>query len=231
MSIVKVLPDLRAAGGAQMALDGGLLRTAQNVFARRYTWAPAAVSIGKFQRVRLLPDLPFDVVRRPTGGRAVLHGEGFEWSFAVVFPEGSLGAGPGELVDVTTPYGIVVRALRDTLAKAGVALDASEEAERPAAFCFAGVMRHDLLANGEKVVAVAQAREGRRVLVHGSVLERRPPVELTNVARDLLGEPWTGEGLAGAGRSPDRDAVWSGVLARLETGLRADRAARDGAAN
>jgi lipoyl(octanoyl) transferase len=214
-----------------MALDDGLLQTAQNVFARRYTWAPPALSIGKFQQVRLLPDLPFDVIRRPTGGRAVLHGEGFEWSFAVVFPQGSLGAGPGGLLDVTASYGIVVTAFREALAKAGVALDATEEAGRPAAFCFAGVMRHDLLAGGEKVVAVAQAREGRRVLVHGSVLERRPPVELTNAAEDLLGEPWRGEGFAGAGCSPARDPVWASVLDRLETGLRAGRAARESPAD
>ena len=88
MSIVKVLPELRAGGGAQMALDEGLLETAEEVIARRYTWAPPALSLGKFQELQLVPGLPFDVVRRPTGGRAVLHGEEFEWSFAVAFPPG-----------------------------------------------------------------------------------------------------------------------------------------------
>src|SRR5665648_398792 len=92
VSIVKVLPELRAGGGAQMALDSGLLETADEVIARRYTWAPPALSLGKFQKYEPLPGVPFDVVRRPSGGRAVLHGEGFEWSFAVAFPAGALGA-------------------------------------------------------------------------------------------------------------------------------------------
>ena len=88
MSIVKILPDFRAGGGAQMALDAGLLETVDEVIARRYTWAPPALSIGKFQELQIVPGLPFEVVRRPTGGRAVLHGEAFEWSFAVAFPPG-----------------------------------------------------------------------------------------------------------------------------------------------
>jgi len=88
VSIVKILPDIRTGGGPQMALDAGLLETVDEVMARRYTWAPPALSVGKFQDVGLVPGLPFEVVRRPSGGRAVLHGEAFEWSFAVAFPPG-----------------------------------------------------------------------------------------------------------------------------------------------
>jgi len=107
VSIVRVLPELRAAGGAQMALDSGLLETADQVIARRYTWAPPALSLGRFQKYEPVPGLPFDVVRRPSGGRAVLHGEGFEWSFAVAFPAGALGAGARAGLDVAKPYDVV----------------------------------------------------------------------------------------------------------------------------
>lgn len=221
MSIVKVLPDLRAAGGVQMALDGGLLQTAEKVFARRYTWAPQALSLGKFQSVQMLPQLPFDVVRRPSGGRAVLHGEDFEWSFAVIFPAGTFGDRPSTTIDLRTPYSVVADAFSGTLEELGVTLDGdSEAAYQRSAFCFATVMRHDLLTRGEKVVAIAQARAHGHVLVHGSVLEQRPPRELTQVAEVLLGEPWVGEGLAGAGYSVVRDTLWRGVLVRLEAGLR-----------
>ena len=207
-----------------MALDGGLLQTAEEVFARRYAWTPQALSLGKFQRVELLPQLPFDVVQRPSGGRAVLHGDDFEWSFAVVFPSAALGDHPGVTVDVTTPYHLVADAFSATLEELGVILDGDGEATgRRSPFCFASMMRHDLATRGEKVVALAQARSQGRVLVHGSVLERHPPHELTEAAEILLGEPWTGEGLAGAGYSFVRETLWSGVLGRLETSLKATR--------
>lgn len=210
-----------------MAVDDGYLHAADTVIARRYTWSPPALSLGKFQRVSLLPNLPFDVVRRPTGGRAVLHGESFEWSLAVVFPEGSLCAGPAEAVDVAAPYKLVVDALRQALMAAGVLLEQAAETTRPAALCFAAVMRHDLLAGNEKVVALAQAREGRRVLVHGSVLERRPPARLTEAVERLLGEPWNAEGLAGAGHQLARDVVWASFVAHLRAGLQGTRTTRN----
>ncbi len=221
MSIVQVLPFLRAGGGAQMALDAGLLDEVGTVVARRYAWAPPALSLGKFQKIDTLPGLPFEVVRRPTGGRAVLHGEGFEWSFAVVFPEGALGSSPQAAADRSTPYDLVSRAFAAAFGELGVTLDGERESPyQRSALCFATALRHDLFARGEKVAAIAQARRGGRVLVHGSVLERRPPDELTQVAETLLGEPWQGEGLAGAGYMVDGEMLWRRVLARLDAGIR-----------
>ncbi len=221
MSVVQVLPFLRAAGGAQMALDDGLLDEAEAVVGRRYTWAPPALSLGKFQELDVVPGLPFEVVRRPTGGRAVLHGEGFEWSFAVVFPEGSLGEGAEARHDLALPYRLVSRSFAAAFAELGVTLDAGREAPyQRSTLCFASALRDDLFARGEKIVAIAQARRGGRVLVHGSVLERRPPDELTAVAETLLGEPWSGEGLAGAGHVIDADMLWRRALARLDAGIR-----------
>ena len=73
---------------------------------------------------------------------------------------------------------------------------------------------------------MAQARQAGDTLVHGRVLERRPPDELVAAAERLLGEPWQGEGLAGAGYLlPDEDAV-DARPAGLETGLRAAGAHR-----
>jgi len=221
MSVVRVLPFLRAGGGAQMALDDGLLDEAEGVVARRYAWAPPALSLGKFQKLDTVPGLPLEVVRRPTGGRAVLHGEGFEWSFAVVFPEGALGEKASAGADTSVPYDVVSRSLAAAFAELGVSLDEGRETPyQSSALCFATALRHDLFARGEKVAAVAQAWRGGRVLVHGSVLERRPPDELTQVAETLLGEPWRGEGLAGAGYVIDGEMLWRRVLARLDAGVR-----------
>jgi lipoate-protein ligase A len=222
VSVVKVLPELRANGAAQMALDRGLLETTDEVVARRYTWAPPALSLGRFQKVAAEPPaLPFDVVRRPSGGRAVLHGEDFEWSFAVAFPPGALGEGARAGAEVGRPYDAVANAFVAALQALGVQLDeARVEPYQRSTLCFATSLRHDLAARGEKLVAVAQARAGGRVLVHGSVLERRPPGELTRVVEELLGELWRGEGLAGAGYVLAADMIWKRVLVALEAGLR-----------
>jgi len=218
---VRILPELRAAAGAQMALDTGLLETAEGVIARRYTWAPPALSVGKFQEFESAPGLPFDVVRRPSGGRAVLHGEAFEWSFAVAFPPGVPGGGPRASVDVGGPYGIAAVAFAAALEELGVRLDGRGETPyRRSALCFAGALRYDLCARGEKIVAMAQAKKDGRTLVHGSVLMQRPPRELTEVVETLVGEPWQGEGLAAAGVVLAPETIWNATLLRLEAVLR-----------
>jgi lipoate-protein ligase A len=221
VSVVKVLPELRASGAAQMALDAGLLETGEQLLARRYVWAPPTLSLGKFQHVELVPDLPFDVVRRASGGRAVLHGEGFEWSFAVLFPRGALGGGPRATVDLRTPYDLVAGAFAGALEDLDVTLDDGRTiAYQRSALCFSTALRHDVLARGEKLVAVAQARRDGRVLVHGSVLERRPPHDLVAGVELLLGEVWRGEGLAAVAVDVDVDRLWRRALLRLEAGVR-----------
>jgi lipoate-protein ligase A len=221
VSIVKILPDFRSGGGAQMAFDAGLLETVDGVIARRYTWAPPALSIGKFQELQVVPGLPFEVVRRPTGGRAVLHGETFEWSFAVAFPPGVPVRGPRAAVDVGGPYGLVAAAFAAALTELGVTLDGSGEVPyQRSALCFAGALRYDICSRGEKIVAIAQAKREGRTLVHGSFLMERPPHELVLAVEALVGEPWQAAGLAGAGVVLAPETVWNTTLLRLEAALR-----------
>jgi lipoate-protein ligase A len=221
VSIVKILPDFRSGGGAQMAFDAGLLETVDEVIARRYTWAPPALSVGKFQELQIVPGLPFEVVRRPSGGRAVLHGEAFEWSFAVAFPPGIPSGGPRAAVDVGGPYGLVATAFAAALEELGLTLDGSGEVPyQRSALCFAGALRYDICSRGEKIVAIAQAKKEGRTLVHGSFLMERPPVELTLAVEALLGENWEAEGLAGAGVMLAPETIWNTTLRRLEAALR-----------
>lgn len=154
--------------------------------------------------------LPFDVVRRPSGGRAVLHGAGFEWSFAVAFPAGWSGAEGTRRRDsgVDEPYRLVSAAMADAMAAAGVGVAADrDEPYRRSALCFSTSLRHDLHTDYGKVVAVAQVRRAGAALVHGSVLMRRPPQELIVALESLVGEPWRGEGLESA-RRVSGEAVW-----------------------
>lgn len=216
---LSLLPLLEAPAAAQMAVDDGLLHDARRVTARRYRWQPAAVSVGKFQTVSgeaeaTLAAAGLPLVRRPSGGRAVLHGAGFEWSFAVAFPPDAVAFG------TEAPYRLVSEAFAAALGDAGAVLDASRHGpyER-SALCFSSPLRHDVLVEGEKVLAVAQARRGGRVLVHGSVLERPPPQALVTALERAFGEPWRGAGLQAAGVTSDGEALWRAVVARVDAAL------------
>jgi hypothetical protein len=97
-----------------------------------------------------------------------------------------------------------------------------DESYTRSALCFASALRHDLLVGGAKAVAVAQVRRVDRQLVHGSVLERRPPAALVTAVEAAAGEPWRGEGLAtGAGIVPDGAALWRAFVERLVAACRA----------
>ncbi len=210
------LPLLRASGAEQMAADERLLAGAEGLTVRRYLWAPPAVSLGKFQE--LAPDAlaplaaaGVDVVRRPSGGRLVLHGEGFEWSFAVAFPASLLPWG------THAAYRVVRDAMAAALVTAGVTPDqVRDEPYARSALCFASALRHDLLVGGAKAVAVAQVRRADRQLVHGSVLERRPPAALVAAVEAATDEPWRAEGLAAdAGPAPDGALLWRAFVEQL----------------
>ena len=209
------LPLRGAPGAVQMRCDEGLLAGAAELTGRRYVWDPPAVSLGKFQKLgagagEALAAAGLDVVRRPSGGRLVLHGEGFEWSFAVVWPAGALPFG------TRAPYRLVSAAMAAALADLGVAVDATrDEPYTRSALCFASALRHDLLVGGGKAVAVAQAVRGGRALVHGSVLEQRPPAALVRAVETAAGEPWRGEGLAAGGAVPEAAALWAAFVGRL----------------
>ena len=229
------LGSLGARGAEQMALDERLLdgiglsgTGATGVVLRRYTWTPAAVSLGKFQRVaddaiERLRAAGLDVARRPSGGRLVLHGAAFEWSFAVALPAGLLPYG-------TDPaYRLVAGAMTVALDSLGHTPDGDrgrgrDEPYARSALCFATALRHDLLLRGRKAVAVAQVRRGGRLLVHGSVLERRPPAKLVAAVEAALGEPWRGDGFIGSapGRTdgaPDRELLWRTFVVALSDSL------------
>src|SRR5689334_21751812 len=102
-----------APGAWNMALDVALLEAAAREAApptlRFYGWAPPAVSLCRFQDVAAI-DLDYarargwDIVRRPTGGRAVLHH--LELTYSIILPP-SVVAGAG----VRSSYSILVGAL------------------------------------------------------------------------------------------------------------------------
>lgn len=142
---------------------------------RFYTWLVPAVSIGYFQQVERDIDLAacrrrsVDVVRRPTGGKAVFHEQ--DWTYAVAGRAGQCGFPD----DILGTYRIISRCLiaglREMGIGSGMAEEGREEPDTPAgASCFSAPSRYELLVQGRKICGSAQMRSRGSFLQHGSLL-------------------------------------------------------------
>jgi lipoyl(octanoyl) transferase len=144
---------------------------------RLYSWEPAALSLGYQQPIDSV-DLDacredgVHVVRRPTGGRAVLHKN--ELTYAVIWSvpfEIGINASHNLIVEM------LVRSL-STLGEGALVLSdptASIKAEyQPGslanAACFLSTSRHEVTFDGKKTIGSAQRRFGNVLLQHGSIL-------------------------------------------------------------
>lgn len=169
------LVDTAPAPGAwNMAVDEALAATVAaggEPVLRFYRWNPACLSLGRNQPARGRYDLSalaargIDVVRRPTGGRAVLHHR--ELTYSVAVPQAPFG-GPRRA------YHAVNAALVAGLRILGVdALQQPTGGERAPAPslspCFAQPVEGEVVAAGRKLVGSAQRRLGEVILQHGSL--------------------------------------------------------------
>jgi len=137
---------------------------------RLYGWNPPAVSVGYFQDLEREIDLErcgnlgIDWVRRPTGGRAVLHEN--EVTYSVVVAEDILRG------SVLETYLKLSRGLVAALRALGAdALVASGDVRRSggSAACFDAPSSYEIVCDGKKVVGSAQTRQNGIILQHGSV--------------------------------------------------------------
>lgn len=170
----RYIPPLVASGRVQMAIDRWLLEecaAGRLVGALRfYGWSPPALSLGYHQRsfppawrgLRWRGE-PLDLVRRPTGGRAVLH-QG-DLTYAVV--------GSGFATARSQAYREICQFLIAGFAELGITLhygSAQAGTARGTHNCFALATGADLvLPDGAKLVGSAQVVQRRVVLQHGSI--------------------------------------------------------------
>lgn len=167
----RVLVDGALAGATNMARDHALAAELRpgTATVRFYRWTPATLSLGRNEPftagyrefLRSRPEI--GVVRRPTGGRAVLHDR--ELTYSAVLPARTLG-GPRRA------YRRINEGLVGGLRRLGVdASAASGQALPPdAGPCFLEAAEGEVVVAGRKVVGSAQVRIGQAVLQHGSLL-------------------------------------------------------------
>uniref|UniRef100_A0A7V4DH35 Lipoate--protein ligase family protein n=1 Tax=Candidatus Caldatribacterium californiense TaxID=1454726 RepID=A0A7V4DH35_9BACT len=163
--ILRVLQDLPLSGYENMARDEALFLVGEVPTLRFFSWNAPTLSLGRYQRTEDL-DVPFlkekriPVVRRPTGGRAILHGDEVTFSFFLPIPY------PHRVL-----YSIVQEVLKKAFADVGVFVDTcvsgAPSLQSPA--CFSLALPHELAVSGRKVAGIAQARSSRGNLFEGSI--------------------------------------------------------------
>lgn len=169
-----------------MALDESLLEDSSSCWLRFYSWEPFAVSLGYFQKhVDFAAEgSEFDLVRRPTGGGAILHAH--ELTFSLALPESALRGSTRE------SYGLINRGLLAALGTLDIHLEKPQDCRAGSGrWCFAHPVGLDLVqADGRKVIGCAQRRSHGRVLHHGSlILEQHPRTPFTGSLRECGLDP------------------------------------------
>ena len=163
-------------GAYNMAVDEAILRAHSSnevpPTLRLYRWNPPAVSLGFSQdihrkiNVDRCRELGIDVVRRPTGGRAVLHHS--EITYAVIV---SLDLLPGSVLETYRFLSAgLVEAIRLLGLPAAVEDKPAKSTLQGSPACFDSPSWYEIEVAGRKLVGSAQTRQRNVLLQHGSVL-------------------------------------------------------------
>jgi lipoate-protein ligase A len=177
-------------GPLNMALDHALMararRTGESVL-RVYEWASPVLSLGRNQRARGVYDdgelarRSVEVVRRPTGGRALLHHR--EVTYSVTAPAPATES-------LSAAYGRINALLLDALASLGVpaslALPTEPSRVPWATPCFAEPAKGEIVVNGRKLAGSAQWRDDGALLQHGSIIVEDDQVTIPLLMRESV---------------------------------------------
>lgn len=214
-----VTPPLGAA--MNMAIDEALMESCQQGGAptlRFYTWQPSAVSLGHFQslekdvNVEGCQEYSLDIVRRLTGGKAVIHDEDFTYS-VIVREDHPLV--PPKVVDA---YRVLCQGLLMGLNNMGIMAECALEPRqhnkncqhddqetdavtniRVTAACFEKPSAYEIVVAGRKLLGSAQVRQKGVLLQHGALLLKFDPLLHARVLK--LGSRCCGE--AGARKAAE----------------------------
>ena len=159
-----------------MAVDSAILEAMGNKKARPtlrlYAWDPPCLSLGYAQPVSdvdqsKLNATGWGLVRRPTGGRAILHAD--ELTYAVIGPKDE----PRLTGSVLESYRRLSQALLTALKALSVPVQAIPKAksniDREQPICFECPSDYEITVNGKKLIGSAQARKKAGVLQHGTL--------------------------------------------------------------
>lgn len=208
-------------GATNMGVDEALANLCRDrAILRFYAWEAPTLSIGYFQRTEEInreacQQAALCLVRRPTGGRAVLHQQ--DLTYSLILPLRS----PWTQLSIAESYRRINMCFRRGLETLGLAASVgvapSHTAGALSPFCFSTVARHEVLVGGKKVVGSAQRRFAGGLLQQGSILLEFDPSAILVLLRpgdrattiDSLGA--IGSLREALGRLPDRVEVEAAI--------------------
>lgn len=174
--MVKFISFEVKTGHENMQIDSDLLdfaidkKLSEPIF-RLYGWEPFCVSLGRnqddsFLDRKFLLEQNIDVVRRLTGGRALLHAD--EITYSYICPSSFLKNGE----HVVSSYKEICQILIDKFKKLGIELDFGTKKQVKTGFdyCMLVSTGADLCYGGKKLIGSAQYRKQGYILQHGSIL-------------------------------------------------------------
>ena len=158
------------SGFENMRIDSDILESSINnnskdILIRLYGWEPMCISLGRNQKEFTLP-AGIDVVRRLTGGRALLHDN--EITYCIVAPIELIPNGES----VVESYKYLSKIFIDFFKDLEVDLDFGENKKVSTHFdyCMLVSTGADVCYKGQKLIGSAQCRKGGYILQHGSIL-------------------------------------------------------------
>jgi len=174
----RLIPYHKFSAFENMAIDEAIFRGNQlgqsPPTLRLYGWYPPALSVGYFQDVEQEVDVGYcrenlvDIVRRPTGGKAVFHDRELTYSFISREKRGPFT--PGVIGTYLVISRCIIKGLSGLGLDAEVAQGGLPEERVPTAHCFSFPSRYEILIAGKKVCGSAQTRANGAFLQHGSLL-------------------------------------------------------------
>jgi len=173
----RVIEHPESQGAWNMAVDEAILESVYSGKSqptlRLYAWDPPCLSLGYAQPftdvdMSTLNKNGWTLVRRPTGGRAILHTD--ELTYAVIAPETEPRVAGG----IIESYLRLSQALLEALRLLGLSPQSQEKSgvnheNRSNPVCFEIPSNYEITANNKKLIGSAQARRKEGILQHGSL--------------------------------------------------------------
>ncbi len=197
MKFIRLIDNNQASAFYNMALDEAICEEVRQKHSpptlRLYGWDSPSVSIGHFQKISEIDtahcsEKGYHIVRRLTGGRAILHDSELTYSFSA---SNDSPLFQGNLLDnYKTISNALIVALGHLTISARISFTRKRTSGNRNPACFSALSYGEITVNGKKIIGSAQKRYSNGFLQHGSILFSLDPERMRSVLKGNKPENW-----------------------------------------